>query len=85
MIAAPDNTIFVSVVSMWEIRLKQSLGKLKIPPDFDARLAAESFEDLPLTAAQTNRVASLPWIHRDPFDRMLVARAMREPPMLPTS
>jgi PIN domain nuclease of toxin-antitoxin system len=75
LIADPENTVFISAVSLWEIRLKQSLGRLKLPPDFDARLAAEHFENLPLLAAHTREVAFLPWHHRDPFDRMLIAQA----------
>jgi PIN domain nuclease of toxin-antitoxin system len=78
LIGDPENTLFVSAVSLWEIWLKASLGKLRLPPDFDARLAAESFESLPLTAAQAHQVASLPWHHRDPFDRMLIAQAKLE-------
>jgi PIN domain nuclease of toxin-antitoxin system len=54
------------------------LGKLRIPPDFEKRLTAEAFEELPLTAAQARQVARLPWRHRDPFDRMLVAQAQVE-------
>ena len=60
------------------IWLKESLGKLRLPADFEEALAAESFESLPLTASQTRQVASLPWHHRDPFDRMLVAQACAE-------
>lgn len=78
VIADPENTLFVSAVSLWEIWLKASLGKLRLPAHFEARLAAESFENLPLTAAQTRQVASLPWHHRDPFDRMLIAQAKLE-------
>jgi PIN domain nuclease of toxin-antitoxin system len=78
LIGDPDNTVFVSPVSLWEIWLKESLGKLRLPEDFDKRLAAESFESLPLTAAQARQVALLPWHHRDPFDRMLVAQARAE-------
>jgi PIN domain nuclease of toxin-antitoxin system len=78
LIGEPDNMIFVSAVSLWEIWLKQSLGKLRLPAGFEERLAAESFEKLPLTASQTRHVASLPWHHRDPFDRMLVAQACAE-------
>jgi PIN domain nuclease of toxin-antitoxin system len=78
LISAPENTIFVSAVSLWEIWLKQSLGKLRLAPDFESKLAAESFEGLPLTAAQARHVALLPWLHRDPFDRMLVAQAQVE-------
>ncbi len=75
LIADPGNAVFVSAVSLWEIWLKQSLGKLKLPPDFEEKLAGESFESLPLLAAHTSAVASLPWHHRDPFDRMLIAQA----------
>jgi PIN domain nuclease of toxin-antitoxin system len=78
LISDPGNTLFVSAVSHWEIWLKASLGKLRLPPDFEVRLAAESFENLPLTAAQARQVAMLPWHHRDPFDRMLVAQAQWE-------
>src|ERR1019366_1160016 len=75
VIGDPDNAVFVSAVSLWEIWLKQSLGKLRLPSDFEQRLAGESFESLPLLAAHTREVASLPWHHRDPFDRMLIAQA----------
>jgi PIN domain nuclease of toxin-antitoxin system len=78
MISSPENTIFVSAVSLWEIWLKQSLGKLRLPVDFMERLVAESFENLPLTASQTRQVSLLPWRHRDPFDRMLIAQAQVE-------
>ncbi|MBI3680385.1 MAG: type II toxin-antitoxin system VapC family toxin [Acidobacteria bacterium] len=78
LISDPESTVFVSAVSLWEIRLKESLGKLRLPPDFEERFAGESFESLPLTAAQTRQVALLPWRHRDPFDRMLVAQAQVE-------
>ncbi|MGA9625915.1 MAG: type II toxin-antitoxin system VapC family toxin [Bryobacteraceae bacterium] len=74
----PENTVFVSAVSLWEIRLKQSLGKLRLPVDFSERLAGEAFESLPLTAAHTGPVSLLPWGHGDPFDRMLVAQAQVE-------
>jgi PIN domain nuclease of toxin-antitoxin system len=78
LISDPENAVFISAVSHWEIWLKESLGKLRLPADFEEQLAAESFESLPLTAAQTRQVASLPWHHRDPFDRMLVAQARAE-------
>jgi len=85
MIGNPENTVFVSAVSLWEIWLKQSLGKLRLPPDFTEKLAAESFESLPLRASQTRQVSSLPWCHRDPFDRMLVAQAHVEKLILLTA
>jgi len=85
MISDPENTIFVSAVSLWEIWLKQSLGKLRLPADFTKRLAAESFEALPLRSSQTEHVASLPWHHRDPFARMLIAQAVTEKLVLLTA
>ncbi|MBM3775369.1 MAG: type II toxin-antitoxin system VapC family toxin [Acidobacteria bacterium] len=78
LISDSENTVFASAVSLWEIWLKESLGRLRLPADFEERLAEESFESLPLTAAQTRQLALLPWRHRDPFDRMLVAQARVE-------
>jgi PIN domain nuclease of toxin-antitoxin system len=85
LIEDPESTVFVSAVSAWEIWLKESLGKLRLPPDFEKRLAGESFENLPLTAAQARQVALLPWYHRDPFARMLVAQARVESLVLLTA
>jgi PIN domain nuclease of toxin-antitoxin system len=78
LIADPDNTIFISAVSLWEIWLKESLGKLSLPAGFAVRLEAEPFENLPLTATHARQFGLLPWHHRDPFDRMLVAQARAE-------
>jgi PIN domain nuclease of toxin-antitoxin system len=78
LIADPDNTIFVSAVSLWEVWLKSSIGKLRVPSGFAQKLAAEQFGDLPLRAEHTPAVAMLEWHHRDPFDRMLIAQARSE-------
>ena len=78
LIGDPNNTIFVSAVSLWEIWLKSSIGKLRVPSDFDQKLAAEPFQSLPLRAEHTGTVAMLVWHHRDPFDRMLIAQAQTE-------
>jgi PIN domain nuclease of toxin-antitoxin system len=74
-IADPENTIFISAVCLWEIWLKQSIGKLHLEAGFADAVAAGSFEALPLTGEHAQEVAHLPWHHRDPFDRMLVAQA----------
>jgi PIN domain nuclease of toxin-antitoxin system len=78
LIGDPNNTIFVSAVSLWEVWLKSSLGKLRVPAGFARKLAAEPFEDLPLRVEHTPAVAMLEWHHRDPFDRMLIAQATCE-------
>jgi PIN domain nuclease of toxin-antitoxin system len=76
------NEVFVSVVSAWEIAIKQSLDKLELAkpaekwvPDVVRR---SGFEIADLTLDAALRVRSLPWHHRDPFDRLLVAHALDE-------
>ena len=78
LIGDPETTIFLSAVSVWEIWLKHSLGTLSLPVNFEEKLANEFFENLPLTAGQVRQVPLLPWHHRDPFDRLLVAQARSE-------
>jgi len=51
---------------------------LRLPADFERKLAAESSQNLPLTAAQARQAALLPWRHRESFDRKLVAQARAE-------
>ena len=66
--------LIVTAASVWEISIKQALGKLNIDGDLDAVLA-EDFEPIPITFDDARRAGSLPGHHRDPFDRMLVAQA----------
>ena len=73
----PDNRVWVSAASVWEIGIKQALGKLTVRDDLDG-LIDEDFEPLPITFAHARRAAGLPRHHRDPFDRMLVAQAQTE-------
>ncbi|MGD8291533.1 MAG: type II toxin-antitoxin system VapC family toxin [Desulfobacterales bacterium] len=73
-----SNLIFVSAAVIWEIRIKESLGKLDIPPDFREVLENQPFEFLTITVEHAHAVSSLPSIHRDPFDRMLIAQAKTE-------
>ena len=73
-----SNLVFVSAVVIWEIRIKQALGKLEIPPDFRRVLEQHPFDTLAVTVEHARAVAEIPPIHRDPFDRMLVAQASVE-------
>lgn len=73
-----DNIIFVSAALIWEVRIKQALGKLEIAPDFFSVVKKQGFEILSITANHANRVGDLPMHHRDPFDRILIAQAMEE-------
>jgi len=77
-IADGKNLVFVSAVIIWEIRIKQALGKLKIPRNFRRVLDDQPFEVLDITVEHAHAVGDLPAHHRDPFDRMLVAQAKVE-------
>jgi len=76
-VADPDNRVWVSAASVWEIGIKQSLGRLTVRGDLDA-VVEEDFEHLPITFAHARRAAQLPLHHRDPFDRMLIAQAQAQ-------
>ena len=77
-IADGNNLVFVSAAVIWEIRIKQALGKLEIPSNFRKVLDEQPFEMLPITAEHAHAVGDLPAHHRDPFDRMLIAQATVE-------
>lgn len=78
----PDNTLFLSAVSGFEIAVKYGLGKLQLaePPGLfiDNRIRNNALIPLPVSLAHTYRLADLPAVHRDPFDRLLVAQALVE-------
>lgn len=77
-IADGKNLVFVSAASIWEIRIKEALKKLKIPSDFESILTRQPFERLSITAEHAHAVKDLPDYHRDPFDRILVAQSKVE-------
>jgi PIN domain nuclease of toxin-antitoxin system len=73
---------FVSAASLWEIAIKIGLGKLTLPRPFDEvfpqQLEINGFELLPISCAHLNQNLSLPFHHRDPFDRLLIAQALAD-------
>lgn len=74
-IADPRNLAYVSAVTAWEIVIKRAIGKLEIPENWSEIVVAESFRRLAVTWEHSLHVASLPDLHRDPFDRLLIAQA----------
>ncbi len=77
----PSNEKYVSVASAWELAIKVSLGKLSFEggtAQFFETLAENGFCLLPVREEHIERVETLPFLHRDPFDRILVASAMTE-------
>lgn len=79
MIARAEQ-VFVSAASVWEAAIKRSIGKLDVPSESLVEgIAASGFRELRVTAVHGARVAELPRLHGDPFDRLLVAQALAEP------
>ncbi|MFL9922425.1 type II toxin-antitoxin system VapC family toxin [Paraburkholderia fungorum] len=80
------DDVFVSSASIWEASIKAGLGKLDVDVDLlVSEIEASGFSELPVRAVHAAMVRSLPDIHRDPFDRLLVAQALAEPLRLMTS
>lgn len=84
LIADLDNEVFVSAVSITEIAVKKAIGRLEVHDDFAQGIEDDGFTELPLIAAHGGRLAQLPLIHRDPFDRMLIVQAQAEDAALVT-
>ncbi len=72
------NEIFVSAATTWEVSIKKSLGKVTAPDDLDGIVEDEGFSKLCISLYHGQAAGQLPYHHRDPFDRMLVAQAQAE-------
>ena len=88
LLSSLDNELFFSAASLWEIAIKQGLGR----DDFQVNmqllrqgLLDNHYKELPITSEHTIAIESLPLIHKDPFDRLLVAQATTEGMLLLTS
>jgi PIN domain nuclease of toxin-antitoxin system len=88
-IADGNNEILLSAASGWEIAIKYSLGRLPLPEDpvsyVPSRMSRSGTRGLPVQHAHALAVAGLPRLHRDPFDRVLVAQALIEKATLVTA
>jgi PIN domain nuclease of toxin-antitoxin system len=82
LIEDPENTIYLSIASIWEMAIKVSLGKLEMPSPFtdfiDEQLSKNTIILLNIKIAHTGIVATLPFHHRDPFDRLIIAQSSVE-------
>jgi PIN domain nuclease of toxin-antitoxin system len=81
LIAAPENQLFFSAASIWEVLIKCGLGRADF--QVDARLLRRGLQDngyveLPMTGEHALGIAGLPPLHKDPFDRILIAQAAVE-------
>ena len=81
MIEDPGNVLVFSAASLWEVAIKAGLGRADFTADAGVLrrgLIENGYEELPVSAMHACAVAALPALHRDPFDRMLVAQALTE-------
>jgi PIN domain nuclease of toxin-antitoxin system len=75
-ISDPHTEVFVSAVSAWELGIKQAAGRLVLAESVEALAIRFRFVELPITTEHGRHAAALPMLHKDPFDRMLVAQAI---------
>lgn len=85
IIIDPNNLIFVSSVSTWEITIKKASGKLIAPDNLEKTILDCSFRALPITIKHTLHLENLDKYHSDPFDRLLICQAITENLILITS
>lgn len=78
VLADPNNTIQLSMASIWELAIKQSIGKLAIPGNIEDTLRYNGIALMRIELAHIDGVRSLPLHHGDPFDRLLIAQAQAE-------
>lgn len=73
-----NNFIFVSCGSLWELQIKKALGKIILPEEFITSLEQCGYELLDITFEHIVRLGTLPPLHRDPFDRIIIAQSLAE-------
>jgi PIN domain nuclease of toxin-antitoxin system len=76
-VADPDNDVFVGAPTIWEVATKRRIGKLGFTGSPIAEVNNSGFSALPITPEDAELAGGFEWFHKDPFDRMLVAQALR--------
>ncbi len=81
-ISDPSNDLFVSIASLWEATVKITIGKMRVPGDsidyLLPRATQTGVTTLPILSMHLQQLQKLPMLHRDPFDRILIAQSMVE-------
>jgi PIN domain nuclease of toxin-antitoxin system len=81
LLTMPENALFFSAASIWEVIIKRSSGRADFKVDaarLEKLLVAHGYTELPITAEHVLKVETLPFLHQDPFDRLLIAQARAE-------
>ena len=77
-LADASNEVYLSAASVWEMKIKETLGRLRVPEPVSAAALRLGFEPLSINSQHAEETSRLPHLHRDPFDRMLIAQARVE-------
>ena len=78
IVQSPQNPVFLSVASIWEMVLKKGKGRLKIPKNIEKDVGTAGFAIIAIDTSHVLGVQELPRYHKDPFDRLLIAQAKVE-------
>jgi len=77
-VADPGNEVLIGIGTLWELTIKRSLGKLNFPHDLETVVRDEGFAVIGITLAHLRILETLPHVHRDPFDRLLIAQSLAD-------
>lgn len=78
VISEAAGGVYVSVICLWELKIKAGLGKLTLPEGFNRTVMDSGLSVIPVDSRHVDALDRLSWHHRDPFDRMLIAQALVE-------
>lgn len=78
LISDLNNIIFISAATLWELQIKKSIGKIRLPDNFSLLLEQGGYELLDIKVNHINKLNELPLTHKDPFDRMLIVQSICE-------
>ena len=78
VVSDPRNEVSLGIGTLWEITIKRALGKLNFPHDLENVVRDEGFCVIGVTLAHLRRLETLPQLHRDPFDRLLISQSLAE-------
>jgi PIN domain nuclease of toxin-antitoxin system len=84
LIENPNNTIFISIATLWELQIKKSIGKIALPDNFWDQLPELGYQLLDITFSHILQLERLALLHRDPFDRILISQSLQESILLIT-
>jgi PIN domain nuclease of toxin-antitoxin system len=77
-VADPGNEVLIGIGTLWELTIKRSLRKLNFPHDLETVVRDEGFAVIGITLAHLRMLETLPHVHRDPFDRLLIAQSLAD-------